>query len=275
MAKGVAGQLTRLSGDTRLGRFMSEQITEGSMTRQRVVKHGATSLSFCVPNALNHDRAVTFSTKEPETLRWIDSIPAGSVLWDAGANVGLYSCYAAKARNCQVIAFEPSVFNLELLARNVFKNQLTDRVTLVPLPLFETVSGGMLNMSTTRAGGALSTFKESYGFDGKQLQKVFEVRTVGLPLDAALELLGLPQPDYLKMDVDGIEHLILRGGGRVLSRVKGVSIEINDAFEAQASESERLLREAGLTMISKEHAEMFEVGAEAFRRTFNQVWSRR
>jgi FkbM family methyltransferase len=266
-------RLARLFGSTRMGRFVSEQIAASSMERVREIRHGATTLSFCIPNGLNHARAATFSTKEPETLRWLDSIPERSVLWDVGANVGLYSCYAAKARACRVVSFEPSVFNLELLARNVFVNGLTDRVTIVPLPLFESVSGGVLNMSTTTAGGALSTFNESYGFDGKHLAKVFEFRTVGVPLDSAAEYLGLPQPDYLKMDVDGIEHLILRGGARVLSKVKGVSIEINDAFEAQASESERLLREAGLSFIGKEHADMFESDA-AYRRTYNQVWQR-
>ncbi len=274
IAKSSVAQMTRLFGDTRVGRFMSEQITEGAISRVRTIRHGQTSLSFCVPNALNHDRAATFSTKEPETLRWLDSISENSVLWDVGANVGLYSCYAAKARACRVIAFEPSVFNLELLARNVHVNGLTDRITIVPLPLFEKVSDGVLNMSSTRAGGALSTFNESYGFDGKPLQSVFQVRTIGLPLDSALELLALPQPDYLKMDVDGIEHLILRGGARVLSRIKGLSVEINDAFEEQARECERLLSAAGLTMTGKERADMFETGDEAYRRTFNQVWSR-
>jgi len=52
--------------------------------------------------------------KEPDTLMWIDKIPEHSVFWDVGANVGLYSCYAAKARNCIVFAFEPSVFNLRV-----------------------------------------------------------------------------------------------------------------------------------------------------------------
>jgi FkbM family methyltransferase len=275
LVKSVLVRITNVFGDTRVGRFVSGQLAANSMSRTRAVEHGATSLKFCVPNGLNHDRAATFSTKEPETLRWLDSIPEKSVLWDVGANVGLYTCYAAKARGCRVISFEPSVFNLELLARNVFINGLTELVTLVPLPLFETVSSGVLNMSTTTAGGALSTFKESYGFDGQPLEKVFEVRTVGLPLDAAEEFLGLPQPDYLKIDVDGIEHLVLRGGGRVLARVKGVSIEINDAFDDQASESARLLRGAGLALVGKEHAEMFEKGAEAYRHTFNQVWERR
>ena len=46
--------------------------------------------------------AESFSKKEPDTLAWIDLIPEGSLIWDIGANVGLYSVYAAKARNCKV-----------------------------------------------------------------------------------------------------------------------------------------------------------------------------
>ena len=80
----------------------------GAMSRSRAVRHHGTQLTFAVPNRLNRFRIDTFSTKEPETLDWIDAIQEGSVLWDIGANVGLYSCYAAKARRCRVVAFEPS-----------------------------------------------------------------------------------------------------------------------------------------------------------------------
>ena len=69
-------------------------------------------------------RANTFSSKEPETLEWIDSMQKKSILWDVGANVGTYSCYAAKKMELQVFAFEPSVFNLSLLAQNIYMNNL-------------------------------------------------------------------------------------------------------------------------------------------------------
>ncbi|EMN13016.1 methyltransferase FkbM domain protein [Leptospira borgpetersenii str. Brem 307] len=75
---------------------------------------------FTAPNYLNRFRAMTFSIKEPDTLEWIDQIAENAVFWDIGANVGLYSIYAAKQKNAKVFSFEPSVFNLELLARNTF-----------------------------------------------------------------------------------------------------------------------------------------------------------
>ena len=109
---------------TKLGKLINEQIIENVMQREKSIIHNDINMTFSVPNKLNHFRIDTFSEKEPETLEWIDEIPHNSILWDIGANVGLYSIYAAKRRNCQVFAFEPSVFNLELLARNIYLNNL-------------------------------------------------------------------------------------------------------------------------------------------------------
>ena len=254
------------------GRYVCEQILDGSMNQTKVIDHSGVKLIFAVPNSLSNYRADSFSTKEPETLEWIDSMPDGSVVWDIGANVGMYSCYAAKHRNCGVFAFEPSVFNLELLARNIFLNELTERVTIVPLPLSDELSLNGLNMSSTVWGGAMSTFGQSYGHDGETMQKVFVIPTIGLSMVDAVGLLRISQPDYIKMDVDSIEHLILKGGIPVLSKTKSVLIEINDKFNTQAQEADLYLREAGFTLKEKRHADYFDTDTTAARHTYNQIW---
>jgi hypothetical protein len=137
------------------------------MNRTRKIQHNNIDLIFCIPNAVNIYRADTFSKKEPETLDWIDNMPRNSVVWDIGANVGLYSCYAAKSRECLVYAFEPSVFNLELLARNIYLNSSTKLITIIPLPLSDVLSNNTFNMVNIDWGGAMSTFGKSYGHDGK------------------------------------------------------------------------------------------------------------
>jgi FkbM family methyltransferase len=242
------------------------------MENVRSVSHDGTTLKFAVPNYVNGWRIESFETKEPETLRWIDEMPRGSVLWDIGANVGLYSCYAAKRRDCRVIAFEPSVFNLELLARNVWLNGLTNLVTLLPLPLSSAIADSTLNMSSTEWGGAMSTFGEKYTHDGSALRQVFEFRTVGLSMDDATSRLGIPAPDYIKMDVDGIEHLILKGGPETLRRTRGVLVEINEEFELQARDSAASLSASGLTLREKQHADMF--ANTIFKNCYNQIWHR-
>ena len=87
---------------------------------KEIIKYKSHRLVFSTPNWLCKYRIDTFSTKEPETLLWLDSIPKGNVLWNIGANVRFYSIYAATIRNSIVYAFEPSVFNIKFFARNIF-----------------------------------------------------------------------------------------------------------------------------------------------------------
>lgn len=256
----------------RIGREFFDVIMRNSWEEVLRIRHNGLDLQFVVPNSLNRFRALTFSTKEPETLEWIDGLAKGSVLWDIGANVGLYSCYAAKARDCKVFAFEPSVFNLELLSRNIFNNNLSDKVVVLPIPLSDKLSISKLNMSNTDWGGALSTFGKEYGHDGKTLKKTFEYQLVGLSIDEVVKLLKIPAPDYIKMDVDGIEQLILAGAKATLKKVKSISIEINEDFVEQKKNSEKFLASAGLKFKEKRHAEMFN--NSIFKNTYNQIWVR-
>ena len=273
--KTLVANFVRLISKTKLGAYGFEQALNTAMQMTQSVKHGQTELVFAVPNQLNRFRIDTFSSKEPETLEWIDSIPEGSVLWDIGANVGLYSCYAAKVRDCQVFAFEQSVFNLELLARNIYLNSLTHKIAIIPLPLSDRLAFNTLNMTSMEWGGALSTFGEDYGWDGLKMQQVFQFQTVGLSSDDAVQLLHLPQPNYIKIDVDGIEHLILSGGKTVLNKVDGILIEVNDDFHAQADQCKKLLQETGLVLKEKRHSEMFD-SVESFGggKVWNQIWHR-
>ena len=69
------------------------------------------NINFFIPNDLVNSRVNTFYSKEPETLKWIDSFIKNKkiVFWDIGANIGLYSIYnSQKNPKSQTIAFEPS-----------------------------------------------------------------------------------------------------------------------------------------------------------------------
>jgi len=197
---------------------------------------------------LTRYRSDSFSTKEPTTLTWLEAITKNSVLWDVGANVGLYSVYPAKRNGIKVFAFEPSVFNLELLARNIFLNDLQQLITIVPTALSEAQGPNLFRMSTTSWGGALSNFGGDFDQHGDKLKSNFEYVTLGITMDQAVLQLGIPAPQFIKIDVDGIEHFILRGGLETLKTVESVLIEIDDCFKEQADETARILRSAGLKL---------------------------
>ena len=82
----------------------------------------------------------------------------GDVLWDIGANVGLYSIYAAKKHGIKVFSFEPSIFNLELLGRNCAVNSVSSLITILPFALSDSTKLSCMRHTTLSWGGALSTF---------------------------------------------------------------------------------------------------------------------
>ena len=264
--------LVKVLAMSRPGRYVYGQIVDQAMALTRKVSHGGHSLTLAVPNGIAEFRANTFSTKEPETLEWIESMPRDSVVWDIGANVGLYTCYAAVARGSRVFAFEPSVFNLELLARNIFLNGVQELVTIVPLPLSDKLEVNQLNMSSKEWGEAQSTFGRDYGQDGQEMDKVFSFSTLGLSMADAVALLQIPAPQFIKIDVDGIEHLILRGGDSVLAGAESVLIEINDDFLEQAESARTLLERAGLRLAEKRR--WSGTHESPFASTYNQIWRR-
>lgn len=249
------------------GGLLFEHMVFVRMSKLITIEHNDQYMSFVGANLLSSYRAESFSSKEPETLEWIETMAAGSVLWDVGANVGLYSIYAAKQRECLVFAFEPSVFNLELLARNIYNNNTQTNIVIVPIALSDRAGPSLFKMSSTAWGGALSTFGQDFDQHGGKLKSIFEYQTMGMTMDEVIQLLNIPPPRYIKIDVDGIEHFILRGGTETLKNVESVMVEIDDGFTDQAEETARHLRSAGLTLLRK-------CGGDAGSQ-YNQWWVRK
>jgi FkbM family methyltransferase len=257
------------------GRFVLNKFQSHIIEKTKVVKHREIVMEFSTPNDISYWRAESFSSKEPETLDWIDNIPKGKVLWDIGSNVGLYSIYAAK-KDIEVISFEPSVFNLELLARNIFLNGLTEKICIVPIPLSLSINKSSMNLTTKSWGGALSTFGEEFDQDGNIFQPLFKYNTIGIGMNDASNFLNLPFPNFIKMDVDGLEHIILEGGEDILKTIDGILIEVNENFIEQANGVSMILKNSGLSMKNKKISE-YEVPSknkDSLLHTANQIWSR-
>ena len=229
-------------------------------------------IKFYVPNELCEFRVNTFYSKEPETLDWIDSFKDNTIFWDVGANVGLYSCYAALKKKVKIIAFEPSVFNLEILAKNIFINNCVEKINIISLPLGENSKFNKFRMSNTFQGGALSSFDKNIDWKGDKIDSIFEYTTLGSSVDDLANNYKLEYPDYIKIDVDGLEHIILKNAKNVLKNTKEILIEVNDNFNDQAVSVKKILDESGFKMIKKIHSEYIDNNKEGFEKTYNQIW---
>ena len=272
--KAVISGLVSFLAKSSLGKFIFREILQAAMSESHAINTGGNTYFFSIANPLLRLRAETFLTKEPETLEWIDRMNDDSVLWDIGANVGIYSIYAAVSKRANVIAFEPSIFNLEFLARNINLNEVADRVSIVPLPLSNKTQLNEMRITSLDWGGALSTFGETYDGNGDAINQIFGYTTAGMTADSAKEFFSLPQPDFIKLDVDGIEALVLAGGEKVLSKAWSVLVEVNDDFDSQAKTCEALLKKHGFMLKEKRQSD-FEIRTNrSTHMTFNQIWDR-
>lgn len=250
-------------------------INQKTKTVKHQLHNSVIELTVHTPNSLCGFRADGFSTKEPETLAWIDEFGGDGPLFDVGANIGLYSLYYAATKSGSVYAFEPSVLNLGLLAKNIHANGFDRRIRIVPNPLSSHNQFADFSLSSVVEGGALSSFGVKHGHNGETLETIFSYQTLGFSLDYLLSARLIEEPPQLiKIDVDGIEHLILSGAVDVLrsSSLKSLLIEVNDDFELQAKNVNSFLASSGFTLREKRHFEM--VASGSFSGTFNQIWFR-
>ena len=90
---------------------------------------------------------------------------------------------------------------------------------------------------------------------------------MGVSGDFIVKQMKLKQPDYLKIDVDGVEHVILSGMKDILPKVKSILVEINDEFEEQFKTTQDLLHKAGFVLKKK-----CEEGVPEGLTLYNQWW---
>jgi FkbM family methyltransferase len=226
------------------------------------------------PNRICYFRHKTFSSKEPEMLEWINEYGGDGAFYDIGANIGIYSIYYAKVKSGNVYSFEPSIFNLRQLGKNISLNSLSDRVTIIPNPLSSKAGVSTFKNSDTTEGGALNAFGVDYGHDGKKIISQVEYSVLGFSLDELIDQGVLVEaPALLKIDVDGIEHLILEGAKKTLSKpsCKSVFVEVNDDFVEQSDKINDILTSAGFILSEKRQSDMIEE-SQRFQKTFNQIW---
>ena len=255
--------------------YLYDQIRKNSYTKLKINNK---MIKFFSPNEIVQYRVATYFSKEPETLEWIDNFTEKEnlIFWDIGANIGLYSIYAATKHNkLKVFAFEPSTNNLPILTRNIHINNLSENIIVNQFPLTNKKNVFMMMRENEfNEGGGLHMFGEKKNFEGKEFgQNNYKI--YGTTIDYLLENKILELPDYIKMDVDGIEHLILQGAQKFLAdkKIKSISIELYEKNEVQMKEAFKILENNGFEFIHKKHASYLD-NSKTFSPGYNYIFNK-
>ena len=209
-ASRLAGYLKDWRGS--LGRLRWKAVRR--LAPRRMVSSRGLRFSMHCDNWILHYRWQSFNDKEPETLDWIDQcLRDGDTFFDIGANVGIYSLYAAlRHPGIRVVAFEPEYANLHVLRDNVIENHLQERVHIFGLALSNRCGVSHLHIQEFLPGAALNTeFPGPLEHTLMGRQVLWQEGICTFTLDEFCAQTGF-QPHGLKIDVDGTEARVLEGG---------------------------------------------------------------
>ncbi|CAL6330974.1 unnamed protein product [Bathycoccus prasinos] len=180
-------------------------------------------------------RASTFHDKEPGTINWIKSFNSDETFVDIGANIGIYSIFAAKYVNT-VIAIEPHLGNVYHLLLNIVENRLCN---ILPLSIGLSKETGFVHFEYRNTNPAVSQSQlriednhhdVSYGeVSERSAYKDLELKFAA-SMDDLIKSKIIESPEHIKIDVDGIEFQILQGMKGVLrsGRIISLLIETED-----------------------------------------------
>jgi len=175
-------------------------------------------LIYNTPNEMCLWRVKTLLTKEPCTIDWLNTLTEDDLLWDVGANIGLYTIFAAIVRRARVVAFEPESQNFASLVRAVYANKASN-VTCYPIAISDFTGLDCISISSFETGHS----GHNVGEVTKAHQGIY-VTTVDQLCHSNLEL-----PTHIKIDVDGFDHRVIKGALNTLPSIKSILIELNTA----------------------------------------------
>jgi FkbM family methyltransferase len=146
-------------------------------------------------------------TWEIEELR--RRLAPGSVFLDIGANFGYYSVrLASLQKEIQVHAFEPHPVTFRRLSRHIEWNGLSDVVHAHQFALSDV--SGQAHMAERPDNSGASRLTD--GDDGIAVQT--------MTLDEFARSAGLTRVDGIKIDVEGVEPRVLRGGRETIGKYR-------------------------------------------------------
>lgn len=139
-------------------------------------------------------------------------IKKGQTVVDAGAQIGYYSVLFGKlvGSKGKVFAFEPDTRNFEILAKNLRVNKLKN---------VKPVRAALADFVGTRRFFTNPVNRGASSFTSPEIDGVISSNVAVTTLDEFFKK-TTPNIDFLKIDVEGAEHLVLRGAKTILEQSK-------------------------------------------------------
>lgn len=199
------------------------------------------------PRAFAHPERLAYLELQ-NVFNWKNHI----VVYDIGANIGMFADFAAKVRTVShVYCFEPAADVFAILVQKCRENR---KIECLQVALGDRVENRLFHASEFNPSSSLLpmqaiTLKE---FPHAAKTRIHEVQTA--TLSGIVEQKQLLPPDFIKIDVQGFEDRVIRGGSEVFRKARFCMLELSLTSLYQESklavEMNDLMRGLGFRMVA-------------------------
>jgi FkbM family methyltransferase len=175
---------------------------------------GGPAKGLVFPVKLPQDKQMWIGTWELDFAEALQrNVRSGWVCYDIGGYKGYYAGVMALQGASKVVIFEPMPGNIEKIRKMIGLNPSLP-ISLEEAAVSDSSGEAVFNLMPEETMGKLekSAFQER-----DQAQQQLTVRTVTLD---DLVRRGMPEPDFIKIDVEGAEEFVLGGAVELLQRKK-------------------------------------------------------
>ncbi|MGC2064308.1 MAG: FkbM family methyltransferase [Thermodesulfovibrionales bacterium] len=170
------------------------------------INAGGQTVNFYVHTQAFKEKLMSFDGEIQLLNDFMEILKPGDTVWDIGAEIGLYTLFLSQVVGEQgnIIAFEPENSSYAKLMANLRLNNINN-VHVLRQALGDCTGESRLFVGRMGAAPGLTALtKENSPYHSMQKVEVIDGDTIR-------EIMSLPIPDAVKIDVEGYEYNVIRG----------------------------------------------------------------